>query len=130
MPCVTHDPGPSPQEIQERNDARITKGIACATLNFIAKMYEGNPNPLDSFLNNVDWKELGITKKEAVTWWKRHQKEDAARKAKEKAEAERRLLAAAEKSAKDAAALRKVVSTLSDAELASLGLTRTTEPYG
>ena len=36
-------------------------------------------------LDDVDWKEAGVSRKSVEAWWKRHKKEDAARLAREAA---------------------------------------------
>jgi len=125
MPC-TYDPpsGPSADEIEQRKVARITKGIACASLTFIAKMYEGDSDPLNTFLKAIDWKEIGISKKEVIAWWKNHQREDRERKAREQREKQKAEAEFAANLTKKQAELRKAVGTLTDTELAHMGLIR------
>ena len=47
-----------------------------------------------SIVDRIDWKEVGITKQQHLNWWKEHQKEDAARKAREAEEKARKAQAA------------------------------------
>ena len=47
-----------------------------------------------TIVDRINWKEVGITKQQHLNWWKQHQKEDAARKAREAEEKARKAAAA------------------------------------
>lgn len=44
---------------------------------------------LDQILDEIDWKEAGVTRQGTLSWWKQHQVEDAERRQREKKEKER-----------------------------------------
>jgi hypothetical protein len=43
---------------------------------------------LDSWLNNVDWQEAGVNRKNVEQWWTKHKLEDQRRRAEEQAKRE------------------------------------------
>ena len=69
-----------------------------------------NRGELASVLNQVDWKEVGVSKASTIAWWERHKEEDRQRRQREAAETARKK------------ARRAVLSKLSPAEKKILGI--------
>jgi len=73
------------REINRRfKEGELTKAVLCAVLTTLERdgVLPFNPN---SF--GIDWKEAGVTQKEAAAWWKKHKEKDAVRRLAEAAEA-------------------------------------------
>ena len=79
--CIS---GPDVEQV--RRDLRkeqIEKGLLCAAFSFIEK------NDFNEFIENTSWEEIGVTKKEALDWWKEHKRADEQRKKQEQQKAEK-----------------------------------------
>jgi hypothetical protein len=90
MPCRTEE---TYEERAERR--RKTVDVPIAFLCGLLTVLE-NEDVVDLWLREIDWKEAGITKKEALEWWKEHKAEDELRRkreAKERKENELRISA-------------------------------------
>lgn len=46
------------------------------------------------WFGDIDWKEVGVSRQAVETWWTTHKKEDEARRAREKAECDKKALKA------------------------------------
>lgn len=69
---------------------------------------------LSAWLASVDWKEVGITRKQFMAWWKAHKASDQARREREERQ---------ERERQQAEALRKsALKKLTPAEMIALGL--------
>lgn len=73
MPCT--DGGPS------RPDPKV-EAMLCAIVSSM------DPDDLDEVLDDVNWREAGVTRAEFQVWWEQHQAEDASRRERESAAAE------------------------------------------
>jgi hypothetical protein len=107
MPCTdggVHYP-PSREEVLDEK----APAMLCAIMSAISNG-ENIPITLDRVLRHVNWKEAGVTRAEFDEWWKLHQRRDAARRAREAADA------------KAAALRKKAASKLTKAEREALGV--------
>jgi len=60
--------------------ARDFEAVLCGILSAMITTDE-----VKYWLNEVDWKEVGVSRKRVEKWWKEHQKEDAERRKREEA---------------------------------------------
>jgi hypothetical protein len=88
MPCVTEEL-PHERASRHRKEVEIPTGFLCGLLTALEK-----EDVLNLWLHEIDWKEVGITKKEAMKWWEYHKKEDRNRRAAENEAAEREKIKA------------------------------------
>ena len=90
MPCVT-DPEPNSVYSYSKNRAEIPfqiyehrvtnhEAVLCGVLTVIEKMAGNNPAEFEKFMDNVDWKEVGIDRDTFNNWWKEHKKGDLIRR--------------------------------------------------
>lgn len=119
MPC--RDGGPMIDYDEERRNVQKANRLAnleatlCGVLTVLrdaehVKDLFGDDDNVGAVLDNVDWKEAGVTRKWAEDWWIKHQEEDIARRKKE----------AAERDAQ--AARRRALAKLTKEDRAALGL--------
>lgn len=87
----------------------VESGKQTARLCAIFKVLQKN-KLLTEILNQVDWKEAGVTKQSTLEWWARHQKEDLRRRQIEREEFLRKQRR------------NKILSKLTDEEKKELGL--------
>lgn len=101
MPCF--DGGPTRPEPETPYEA-----ILCGVFTFL----ENQPldGTLEAVLENLDYKEMGVTEEEVRVWWEVHKAQDARRRERERKEREREE------------ARQTALSKLTDAEKAALGL--------
>lgn len=79
MPCRTDDWDIPAKETRNGLTIDRLEAALCGILTVLEK--EERIFSLD----DVDWDEAGISRKAVDTWWKRHKKEDKARRAREEA---------------------------------------------
>jgi hypothetical protein len=76
-----------------RHDRQERDNLAAALCAVLSVMEKNMPaNTFNQYINTIDWKEAGITKKWLTTWWTKHKAKDAERRAyeaKERAKKER-----------------------------------------
>ena len=90
---------------EERGSPELLKAAMCAILTTLTRQ-----QTLAAVLKDTDWEEAGVSEEEVLGWWKRHQREDAARRIREAAAKEMK------------AVRRQAVAKLSAAERKALGL--------
>jgi hypothetical protein len=75
---------------KEYNDLKDTEAMLCGITKVLESHRDqciigvennGGENILDNVLNDVDWKEVGTSKKKFYAWWTKHKAADAAKKA-------------------------------------------------
>lgn len=85
MPCGSFDD----DRVSEMGKELVRlEAMLCAVLTAAEKI-----PVFDSLLEAVDWEEAGIQKRTLLAWWRRHKKEDRARKRREKWEKKRKRVA-------------------------------------
>lgn len=93
MPCYngddSFDRGYNSAASDYRSEARRLKETVERFEAVLCGIMQLDPTIVD----RIDWKEVGITKQQHLNWWKEHQKEDAARKAREAEEKARKAVA-------------------------------------
>lgn len=93
MPCYNgddnYDRGYNSAASDYRSEARRLKETVERFEAVLCGIMQLDPTIVD----RIDWKEVGITKQQHLNWWKEHQKEDAARKAREAEEKARKAVA-------------------------------------
>lgn len=93
MPCYngddSFDRGYNSAASDYRSEARRLKETVERFEAVLCGIMQLDPTIVD----RIDWKEVGITKQQHMNWWKEHQKEDAARKAREAEEKARKAVA-------------------------------------
>jgi hypothetical protein len=72
MPCLSGDDGPSAEELRDR---AIPKAVLCAFMRAMPV------RELQAVFLRIDWKEAGVTEDEFMGWWRKHQRQDATRRA-------------------------------------------------
>lgn len=86
MPC--YDERSSPSYIYDNELKPIQKKLAkveamlCGVLTVLEGFDAGN-GKLSNVLQNIDYKEMGVTRTQVEQWWTNHKAEDARRKAEE-----------------------------------------------
>jgi hypothetical protein len=80
MPC--RDDYVDTRPTQRELDAALTNAVLCAFTRTLK-----NNSGFDHFMQYVDWKESGFTKREYLDWWKRHELIDTQRREKIKIQA-------------------------------------------
>jgi hypothetical protein len=77
MPC--NDGGvPYPPTREEVLNDKVPVPMLCALLTVLKQ-----DGQLEAYLNDIDWKEAGITEDEFLEWWTNHKRRDQQRKARE-----------------------------------------------
>ena len=93
MPCRTDgwdEPVKPRKETRHGMDIADFEAVLCGILTAASEgILVGR---VDGLMDVVDWKEAGVSRKTVEAWWKRHQKEDADRRAREAAEQRRTAL--------------------------------------
>lgn len=108
MPCF--DPGADEDNRLELTRLRRLEATLCGVFRAMSLYSE-----LTLLLERVDWKEVGVQRRDIEEWWAAHQAEDAARRTAEK---ERRRVARVRANA---------LSKLTDEERAALNIHLTNE---
>ena len=109
MPCS--DGGYNDEVRVSRDEVRehdMLEAAMCGILTVLEASASGQS--LDYLLGYVDWKEAGIKRKTLETWWKKHEKQDEERRAREAAARDKEQLKAS------------AISKLTAEERAALGL--------
>ena len=109
MPCMDGGYNDEVRVSQESvTEHKMLEAVLCGILTAAGKgIHVAGPTGL---LDNIDWKEAGVKRKTLEQWWKKHKKEDEARRVREAA-------------AKRKDDLRKIaIGKLTPEELAALGI--------
>ena len=101
MPCRDYYSPP----VVDRNSELLKAGM-CALLGHLESV-----GSLRQVLDACDWKEAGVTKKEMMTWWKRHKQADKARREREQVKTRMQELR------------KSAITKLTEDECRALGLT-------
>ena len=83
MPC--RDGGYDAPTKETRNGLTIGQLEAALCGIFTVLEARGDGMNIDPWLSLVDWEEAGVSRKSVEAWWKRHKKEDEARRVREEA---------------------------------------------
>ena len=112
MPCMMHD---EDWDNRSRKNSGMTsqefEAVLCGVFTSLVKRStETGVDELFVVLRDVDWIEVGVKPAQVKTWWRRHLKQDEARRAQEAAEKERQRIKA------------QALSKLTDEEKKALGI--------
>jgi hypothetical protein len=129
MPCMTEWPHETvarqaTEIAKDRNQLARVEAMLCGiltTLSDTTQFGAGDDEWFDSFLDRLDYKEIGVTRAELLAWWSHHREKDEKRRQNEREAAEQtaqKLRDQAEKDRLVAAARAK----LTPAERQALGL--------
>lgn len=89
MPCRDDYPDPDPRELVNT----MVNAALCAVLTQLEQQHSSNDqNGLEYVLNNINYKEAGIKRKDLERWWNEHKRQDQARREREAYEAEQQRL--------------------------------------
>lgn len=88
MPCRCDDFGPAPEPVIPKK--KIPHDLGDPTYDELEAMLCGLCSAIEKhgalrFVDQVDWKEAGVTQKKFYSWWKAHKEEDRKRRLKETA---------------------------------------------
>lgn len=86
MPCYTMTAADEDRIAEERERLLVrSQAILCGIFTALEK----HETVFKKILNEVNWDEVGVTRKDALAWFKKHKARDAARKEAEALEAKR-----------------------------------------
>lgn len=84
MPCRVD----GPIIFFEEDEGQNTRAILCGVFTVLEQK-----NALLGVLDGVDWREVGVSKRTALVWWRKHKRADARRRQAEAEGEKRRSLA-------------------------------------